>query len=168
MLKSILFTLAVVTSASAFTQNYNQMKSINKSAPVKCSKSITIKADAQKVWAVLTDINNWALWQTDITQPTLRGPLAPGTAFVWKTGGAKVHSTLQTVIPPLNFGWTGKTFGMYAVHNWTLSSEGGKTTVQVDESLEGFLARLLKKSFNKSLATGMQNWLELLKQQCEK
>ena len=42
------------------------MRGINKEAPVKCSKRITINADSKKVWTVMTNIDNWATWQTDI------------------------------------------------------------------------------------------------------
>ncbi|WP_194972588.1 SRPBCC family protein [Aquiflexum lacus] len=85
-----------------------------------------------------------------------------------KTGGAKIHSMLHTVEPCKNFGWTGKTFGMFAIHNWTLTELNGQTIVSVDESMKGLLAKLLKRSFNKNLEKGMQNWLDLLKQECEK
>lgn len=144
------------------------MKSINNNAPVKCSKTITIQAAVEKVWSIMTNINNWATWQTDISKPKLNGPLKPETTFDWKTGGANIHSTLHTVEPFKRFGWTGKTFGMYAIHNWTISESNGITTVAVDESMEGFLAGLFKKSFNKNLEKGMQTWLDLLKRECEK
>ena len=130
------------------------MKSINNNAPVKCSKQITIDTNAGKVWSIITNIDNWASWQTDISKPKLNGELKPGTTFDWKTGGAAIHSTLHTVEPFKHFGWTGKTFGMYAVHNWTLKEDNYVTTVTVNESMEGFLARLLKKSFNKNLEKG--------------
>lgn len=144
------------------------MRSINNHAPVKCSKTITILADSKKVWSVLTNIGQWASWQTDISNPTLNGELKPGTTFDWKTGGAKIHSTLHTVEPYHHFGWTGKTFGLFAIHNWILTEMDGKTKVEVDESMEGLLARLFKKSFNNNLEKGMQKWLDLLKQECEK
>ncbi|MFP5041751.1 SRPBCC family protein [Parasediminibacterium sp. JCM 36343] len=155
-------------SASLFAQNNQEMKSINNNAPVKCSKTITINASSEKVWSVITNINNWASWQTDIRNPKLNGELKPNATFVWKTGGSKVHSTLHTVEPYKNFGWTGKTYGMYAIHNWSFIETNGQTKVSVSESMEGFLARLLKKSFNKNLEKGMQHWLELLKTKCEK
>ena len=150
-------------------QNNLQMKSINNNAPVKCSKTITINASSKKVWLVLTNINNWATWQADITNPKLNGQLRPGATFDWKTGGAKIHSTVHTIQPFEQFGWTGKTFGMFAIHNWTLTEEGSDNTiVKVDESMEGFLANLFKRSFNKNLEKGMQHWLELLKKEVEK
>ena len=144
------------------------MKSINHNAPVKCSKSITINASSVTVWTVLTNINNWAAWQTDITKPTLNGELIPGSTFDWKTGGTTIHSNLHTVEPFNNFGWTGRTLGMLAIHNWTISEVSGQTIVSVDESMEGFLAKLFRKTFNNNLQKGMQRWLEFLKKECEK
>jgi uncharacterized protein YndB with AHSA1/START domain len=145
-----------------------KMKSINNNAPVKCCKTISINASTEKVWAVLTNIDQWANWQTDISNPKLNGQLKLNTTFDWKTGGAKIHSTLHTVDTFNHIGWTGKTFGMLAIHIWTLTEVNGQTQVAVDESMEGFLAGLFKKSFNKNLEKGMQNWLELLKKECEK
>jgi len=57
---------------------------------------------------------------------------------------------------------------MFAIHNWTLTETNGQTLVSVDESMEGFFAKLFKKSFNKNLEKGMLNWLALLKKECEK
>ena len=144
------------------------MKSINNNAPVQCSKSININANAARVWEIMTNINNWANWQTEISGPRLNGALQPNATFTWKTGGAKIVSTLHTVQPNKQFGWTGKTFGMLAIHNWTITEKNGQTIVSVEESMEGLLASLLKKSFNKTLEKGMQNWLELLKKESEK
>lgn len=144
------------------------MKSINNNAPVKCSKTITIKADSEKVWKVMVNINHWADWQTLINYAKLQGELKPNTTFNWKTGGAKIHSTLHTVEPFSQFGWTGKTFGMFAIHNWKLTEKDGKTEVVVEESMEGFLAGVFNNFFNKNLENGMQTWLDLLKKECEK
>ncbi|RDC62768.1 SRPBCC family protein [Adhaeribacter pallidiroseus] len=144
------------------------MKVINPNAPVKCSKSITINTDSKTVWAILTNINHRANWQKEISQPKLHGELKPETTFDWKISGAKIYSTLHTVKPNSQFGWIGKTFGMFAIHNWTLTEVDGKTTIQVEESMSGLLASLFKKNFNKSLEKGMQQWLYLLKQECEK
>lgn len=164
-----LITLIFLTiTTTSFTQSNSNMNSINNNAPVKCSKSITINASSEKVWNVLTGINQWAVWQTDIGNAKLNGQLKPEITFNWKTGGAKITSTIHTVEPFKNFGWTGKTFGMYAIHNWTLIETEGKTKVVVDESMEGFLAKLFKNSFNKNLENGMQKWLELLKREVEK
>jgi hypothetical protein len=144
------------------------MTPINKNAAVKCSKVITIYADSKKVWTVLTDIDNWDTWQTDISKSKLNGELKSDATFVWKSGGATIHSKLHTIEPFKQIGWTGKTLGMFAIHNWTLTEEHGKTEITVEESLEGFLVKFLKKAMNKNLEKGMENWLDSLKMECEK
>lgn len=144
------------------------MKSINNNAPVKCSKAITINASGEKVWKIMTNIDNWATWQTDISNPKLYGGLKPNSIFQWKIGGAKINSTLHTVEKFRNFGWTGKSFGILAIHNWRFTTDNGQTKVEVEESMEGLLAKLLKNTFNRNIETGMQNWLDLLKKESEK
>ena len=167
--KQILITaISLALVQRNFAQHQQAMQSINNNAPVKCSKQITINATPQKVWGVLTAIDQWSIWQTDITKPMLNGPLRANTTFTWKTGGAKINSTLHTVEPYSHFGWTGKTFGMQAIHNWTITEENGHILVTVNESMQGLPAMLFKKSFNKSLQQGMLRWLELLKKECEK
>jgi uncharacterized protein YndB with AHSA1/START domain len=138
-IKSILVTaISLTISLSSFAQNNSKMRSINNKAPVMCSKTITINARIEKVWAVLTNIVNWPNWQNDISQAKLNGELIPLTTFDWKAGGAKIHSTLHTVEATKYFGWTGKSFGIIAIHNWTLTETNGQTNVSVDESMEGF------------------------------
>lgn len=167
--KSILLTaIGLMISVGSFAQNNSKMKSINNNAPAKCSKTITINASSEKVWAVLTDIDNWTNWQTDLSKAKLNGHLKPETTFDWKTGGTKIHSTLHTFEPFKYFGWTGKAMGTFAIHNWVLTEINGQTEVYVEESMEGFVAKLLKKSLNKTIENGMQTWLELLKKECEK
>jgi len=144
------------------------MQSINNNAPVKCSKKIIINAPIETVWKTLTNIDNWEHWQKEISNTELNGELKVGSTFQWKTGGAKINSKLHTVKPLEQFGWTGNSFGMTAIHNWAISETNGQTNVLVEESMEGFLAKLLTKTFNKNLEKGMQKWLELLKEECEK
>lgn len=140
------------------------MKSINTNAPVTCTNSIIINASAEKVWAVLTDINNWPAWQKEISKATVSGPVVEGTTFTWKTGGAGITSAIHTVQPYSLFGWQGKTMGATAIHNWTLITTGQTTKVLVEESMQGWLVVLMKKAFNKNLAKGMQFWLDALKE----
>lgn len=140
----------------------------NSKAPVYCSRSITINAHAAKVWEQLTAIDRWPTWQPDIKKAKLSGTLAPQNEFRWKTGGTAIRSTLHTVQADRFFGWTGKTAGLFAVHNWVLIERGATTEVVVEESLDGLLARWFKKSFSASLAQGMERWLQLLKTTCER
>jgi uncharacterized protein YndB with AHSA1/START domain len=143
------------------------MKPVNNNAPVFNMKTILINAKPENVWTVLTNIDGWNTWLTTVSKSKLNGPLTPGTTFEWKTGGMKIRSKLHTVEPFSNFGWTGKVYDIFAIHNWTFKEVDGWTEVTVSESMEGFSARLFKKYFNKSLENGMIKSLQLLKKACE-
>jgi uncharacterized protein YndB with AHSA1/START domain len=140
----------------------------NFSAPVTTRQRLVIDASPAQVWAVLTDINGWATWQSDIKRPRLNGALQAGTTFDWKSSGAGIHSTLHTVAPAREFGWTGKSLGVFAIHNWTLTPVANGTEVVVEESMQGLLASLFAGALNRGLTTGTVRWLELLKAQAEK
>lgn len=153
----------------AFSQqiNTNTMVKINERAPVTCSKQIVIKADKAKVWEVLTNIEQWPSWQTDISRTKLNGPLQENITFNWTSGGANISSTLHTIDEERILGWTGKSMGIFAIHNWIISEVEAGTLVQVEESMEGILASIFKGALHKSLETGMVNWLSFLKAECE-
>ena len=140
----------------------------NPDAPARTDQTMRIQASPERVWQVLSQIDRWATWQSDIHQPHLNGPLQPGTSFDWKTGGVPIHSTLHTVEPGRALGWSGTTFGAFAVHNWTLTVGAGYTDVRVEEGMEGWLVRLLKPVFQRSLGASITLWLALLKQEAEK
>ncbi len=141
---------------------------INEKAPVTAHKSIVIRASAETVWALLTDITQWPNWYAGIQQAKLKSTLAKGAHFDWKSGGVTIHSTLHTVIPMRALGWTGTTIGLTAIHNWTLETGDDGVTVYVEESLQGVLAVLFRRTFQKNLEQGMQAWLEALKTAAEK
>ena len=144
------------------------MKSIDNNAPVKCHKTITINAKREIVWKLITDINEWPSWQTDISKSAFSGELKPETPFRWKSGGATIQSILHTVVPFHQFGWTGSTFGIRAIHNWQLEELNNQTILKVEESMNGLLARIFRKFFNKTLERGMVKWLALLKLESER
>lgn len=144
------------------------MKSIHSDAPVVLRKSISISASRQRVWSILADINHWPDWNTTIAEAKLNGDLLPSSTFSWKSGGARILSTLHTVEPYERFGWTGKAPGVRAIHNWMLEETNGHTTVYVEESMEGIFVWMLQKMFKRSLDHSMSLWLEDLKRVCEK
>ncbi len=150
------------------TQHPLHATPINEKAPVTAHKSIAIHASAETVWALLTDITQWPNWYADIQQTKLKSPLVKGARFDWKSGGVTIHSTLHTVIPMRALGWTGTSVGLGAIHNWTLETGDDGVTVYVEESLQGVLAVLFRRTFQKNLEQGMQAWLEALRTAAEK
>ncbi len=143
------------------------MISINPKAPVNIRNSILINANSTEIWEVLTGIDKWPTWQSSIKKAKLDGALQPGSEFKWKSGGITIRSRLHTVQQYNNFGWSGKNLGLYAILNWTLIEQKKQTEVFVEETVEGFLAKLLSILLKKSVNKRNQKWLELLKIACE-
>ena len=141
---------------------------INPNAPVISKSQIEIAAPVHSVWNVLTGISNWPSWQKAVTKTTVHGEIKEGTAFDWKAGGLSFKSKIHTCVPESMFGWTGKTIGTDAVHNWFFEARGTSTLVKVEESLEGILPKLFKGFFQKNLDDGLKRSLVELKMAAEK
>lgn len=140
---------------------------IDTNAPVFARKGILIHAPVEKVWQIQADIENWFKWQPDVTSAKLEGTLAAGTTFRWKAKGLNIVSTLHTVKPHQQIGWTGISLGMFAVHNWTFEARGEATLVTTEESLSGWLTRLMKLFDPDFLEKSLETSLQILKTRSE-
>lgn len=96
----------------------------------------------------------------DIATAKLDGDLKAGATFRWKAQGLTIRARLHTVEPERRIGWTGNAPGMYAIHNWTFESRGETTRASTEESLSGWLTRLMKlfnpRFLEKSLEASLQ------------
>ena len=141
---------------------------INTKAPVIDKQEIIINAPVVKVWSVLTEINNWPDWQSAVKKANLKTSLKEGAEFIWNAGGVTLKSIIHTCEPFKSFGWTGKTIGAFAIHNWRFESVNDGTIVFVEESLQGFFPSIFKKKFKRNLNDGMSKNLRELKEASEK
>jgi hypothetical protein len=140
---------------------------INDNAPVKIEKRIEIEVPLEIVWEILTDINKWSEWNPNVKKAKLKGELLSGTSFDWIRDGAKITSTIHTIEPFRLFGWSGKAFGSYGIHNWKLENKNGTTEVISVESMEGLLMNIFRGFMKNNLETYMINWLNSLKREAE-
>ena len=111
--------------------------------------------------------NSWNTWQPGITLSKLEVPLIVGAMFQWKSGGITINSTVQIVEPNEQIGWTGKSIGTQARHIWTLKSYKDGTLLTSEESMEGWLVKVLKVLMPKFLEDSLDVWLQNLKKQAE-
>lgn len=58
--------------------------------------------------------------------------------------------------------------GLSAVHVYTLELRDGRTFVRTEESVEGLLARLLKRPLQKTMNKSIENGLRSLKAEAER
>lgn len=117
---------------------------VDADAPLVAGQDAYIAAPVERVWALLTDIDRWPDWQPDVSSAALAGPLAVGARFRWKAKGLAITSTIGELEADRRIGWTGDSLGMRAIHIWTFVPQDGGTRVTTEESLSGWLARLLK------------------------
>jgi uncharacterized protein YndB with AHSA1/START domain len=141
---------------------------VNRAAPVVAADEIEIVASPQAVWDVLTDLESWPRWKSDVKSMSVEGALAKGTVFRWRAGPGTITSTIQDVRPPTLIAWTGTTFGIKARHVYRLEPRGEGTLVHTEESYEGLVARLLRGSLQNTLEKGLSDGLRSLKAETER
>jgi hypothetical protein len=141
---------------------------IDAGAPAVARHETEVEAAPEIVWAVLTDIAGWPSWNPDVASASPEGPLARGTQFRWKAGPGTITSTLQDVERPHLITWTGTTLGINAIHVHRLERRGDSTFVTSEESWDGLLVRLLRRSMTKALHKAIESGLRHLKVEAER
>ena len=160
--------ILILLAADRSDEHLNELArsgTIQQDAPVKASSETRINASAEKIWALLTDVNHWPQWRHGITRTEMAGPLRRGTEFSW-TSEPTIRSRIALVTPPEEVVWTGKVYNAKAIHVWKLQSlPGGGTLVKTSESMDGFLLGQFFSS--KELERTLRSWLQDLKTAAE-
>lgn len=141
---------------------------INETAPVIASGKIEVAADANTIWEMMTSIDRWPEWNADVASATLHGSFAPGSKFIWRTGGLTITSTISQVDGPRILAWTGRTMGIKAIHIWLIVEMDKKALVKTEESWEGVLPRMLPNLMQKMLKRSIDSGLLHLKAEAER
>jgi|SRR5579871_4554538 uncharacterized protein YndB with AHSA1/START domain len=141
---------------------------VNRKAPAVASAEGLIRAPLDLVWSVQTNIGEWSRWNPDVQSVAVKGQVQPGTEFRWKSGGRSIVSKIQEVEPGRRIVWTGRSFGIRAVHVWTFAEREDGVWVQTEESFEGLVAVLIGGAIRIALASTLQRALTALKRECER
>ena len=105
------------------------MMEVNKRAPVVAASEIEVAAAPEIVWDLIADIDGWPRWNPAVKEASLSGGLTEGSTFRWKAGSGAITSRFRRLERPRLVGWTGKTFGIYAIHVYRLEPRDGHTIV---------------------------------------
>lgn len=140
---------------------------IDRKAPAVGAAETYIGSPVETVWRVLSDLEKWPDWNRSVTKIRVNGAVEAGTTFDWRAGGMRISSRLEEVDPPARIAWTGRMFGVRAVHVWELAAEGPGTRVRTRESFAGWLARLLPGTMRKALAKALEQGVAALKTEAE-
>jgi uncharacterized protein YndB with AHSA1/START domain len=139
-----------------------------RTASVTGRAEIEIGASPQVVWEVLTRLENWPDWNSDVKWMRVDGPIAPGTEFRWKAGPGTIVSKIDRVESPRYISWHGRTLTIDAYHEWWLEPRDSGAFVRTEEAFFGMLARLLKWPLQKKLDKSFADALERLKRAAER
>jgi hypothetical protein len=149
-------------------ENGRSPTGINTNAPVVATSGMEVAAPPEAVWDVLTAFERWPSWNREVKSMSVQGTVAPGTVFRWKAGPGTITSTIVRVAPPRLIAWTGRTFGISAIHFWHLEPRDGNTFVRTEESYEGIVARLFRARLQRTLDSALAKGLSDLKAEVER
>jgi uncharacterized protein YndB with AHSA1/START domain len=141
---------------------------INSAAPVVGAGETEIAADPEVVWDVLTHIERWPAWNPDVKAVSMNGGFSEGSVFRWKSGPGTMTSTLAHVDAPRRVAWSGKAFGLNAIHVYALEAHDVTTLVRTEESCDGPVARLFRNRLQKTLDRALNSGLQHLKAEAER
>ena len=112
---------------------------------------------AEQVWKVWTDINQWHTWQSDIEHAKLVGEFKVGNTFLLKPkGGPKVRIELIKIEYLKEFTDLTRFPGakMYGSHEFI--THGEELEIKTTMSIEGPLSFLWRKIVAEDIANGLQ------------
>ncbi len=141
---------------------------IYKTSPVVASAEVEMGADIELVWKLLSTMDHWPEWNSDVRSAKIYGALTPGSHFIWKAGHMTITSTISQVYKPHLLAWTGRSLGIAATHTWHMESKREGVLVRTEESWEGPFPLLLPWLAKKLLQESIQSWLQQLKAAAEK
>jgi hypothetical protein len=136
-------------------------------AAASSQAQIQIAATPERVWDVLSKIDQWPKWNPLVQTARLSGPLHSGSCFRWKSKGMTIISTLQEVTPNERLTWTGEAFGTRAIHAWEIEEIEQGVELSTAESFDGWLPRLMPKTMQRALDETLPAWLKAIKSEAE-
>jgi uncharacterized membrane protein len=127
-------------------------------------RTFPVDAPAERVWAVLSDVERWPTWTESMTSVDLDGPLAVGATAKIRQPKLPATSWMVTeVVPGRSFTWRSTAPGSRAVGEHAITLTGDSTCevrLALDQegplgSLVGFLYRRLTRRYVQLEAEGL-------------
>lgn len=76
---TVVIAIALLIATLEILSSYpTQAIVYNTKAPVQSIKTITIHANPEKVWTILSEVNKWEAWERDNKKPVLNGDFKAG------------------------------------------------------------------------------------------
>jgi len=141
---------------------------LNHKASAAGFSEVLIKAPISLVWQILADLKKWTSWNPVVRKVDVTGATDAGTVFRWKAGSVSIVSKLDELLLPRRMVWSGKTFGINAIHVWEIKEENGDTRVKTEESFEGLIVWAFSRTMRKMLAYSLKQKIGVLKAESDR
>ena len=128
---------------------------------------IHIADPANSVWSVLTDFQNWPVWNKKVTKMRLNGQLALSGEIHWKRWGVPVVSFIQSVEPTQHIKWAWRSLGMRAIRVWSVIPAKDGVIVHTEQIYAGLLAAIFAPLMRLAVKHSLNDELSYLKHECE-
>ncbi len=141
---------------------------------MEIKKEVLINATPEKVWAVLTDFENYPAWNPFIK--SVEGKAEVGskiTVTIMQSAdkGTTFKPTVLTVVAAKELSWLGRLLlpGIFdGKHKFELiDNRNGTTTFRQSEKFSGILVPLFKKQLENNTAMGFEGMNKKLKEFAE-
>ena len=130
--------------------------------------STEIKANPEKIWDILADVEAWPKWQgTPFVRLKTPTPIREGSMFEVKIGGVKWRLAVTKAERPGKLTWIGKALGPKGVHEWEFREHEGKTLAVTRESVSGWTIIPLYFMTRANVRRLDKKWLADLKDRAE-
>jgi hypothetical protein len=127
---------------SSFTTRDNTTISTTRRPPIEVRNETVVRATAERVWDVLTDVERWPSWWRACRWVRLESPTrAASVVFRWKAHPVELLSAVVKSDRPHSFGITADATGVHAERTFTLrpTPDGSSTVVVSHETQVGLL-----------------------------
>ncbi len=117
------------------------------------------------MWAWLIRAPLWPTWYPNSSNVVLAdgaSELALGVAFMWRTFGVAIRSTVLECVPNERVAWNAFGAGVDAYHAWEITPTPAGSHVLTEETQYGWAARVGSLVLPNRMSNGHQVWLERL------
>lgn len=138
----LIIVLFLFECGSSMTQIHQLAKEgrIHPDPAIYAVEEIEVNAPVDRIWELLSDIENWPTWMENATDVKLHGKFAVDTEFELTNLGMKAKSKLAIIERNQTLGWTGTASIAKTAVIWRFKEIGArKTHIIVEESIDGFL-----------------------------
>lgn len=130
---------------------------------------LEVKARAEKLWDILTDVESWPQWQgTHFVKLHTPGRIMVGHEFTAELGGVRWEVKVIKAERPQTVIWVGKRPGLKGIHEWEFKEVEGTTIAITRESMTGWLLLLTYPIVKQGLYKTDKKWLADLKERAER